>query len=150
MSIFQAKVRLQAKQSPSSATELPQTSSNAPTPYEANAPPTTASYAQIAAIQPPTHLAEHPEHAQSHFASKEDLEANKVDAPPPKRKITVFGKSRNKVKTNSAVDILRITLEREGIKGWYKGMQAQILKAVLSQGECDLGSKVWVDLWRGC
>jgi hypothetical protein len=51
------------------------------------------------------------------------------------RKYSIFGRNRNKVKTTSAVDILRTTLETEGIQGWYKGMQAQILKAMLSQGE---------------
>lgn len=32
-----------------------------------------------------------------------------------------------------ALDILRRVLKREGFAGWYQGMQAQIVKAVLSQ-----------------
>lgn len=36
----------------------------------------------------------------------------------------------------SAIGILRDTYKAKGFGGWYQGMQAQILKAVLSQGEC--------------
>jgi len=37
-------------------------------------------------------------------------------------------------KNEGAVDILARVLRKEGFLGWYKGMGAQILKAVLSQG----------------
>ncbi|KAJ3739219.1 mitochondrial carrier domain-containing protein [Lentinula detonsa] len=38
-----------------------------------------------------------------------------------------------KSKHPGALDILRKVLQREGVLGWYQGMQAQIIKAVLSQ-----------------
>ncbi len=97
-------------------------------------------HAAAAATAP--HVQETPEqkeHAQHHFASAEDLQANAV-AATRKARYTVFGKNRSRVKTASAVDILRATLEKEGVLGWYKGMQAQILKAVLSQGK-QLGNR---------
>ncbi len=45
-----------------------------------------------------------------------------------------------------ALWILRKTYEREGFKGWYVGMQAQILKAVLTQGEwyCYGAEMLWL------
>ncbi|CAJ0758462.1 23011_t:CDS:2 [Entrophospora sp. SA101] len=39
----------------------------------------------------------------------------------------------NIVKYNGAIDVLKKVLETDGILGWYRGMQAQISKAVLSQ-----------------
>ncbi|RIA84348.1 mitochondrial carrier domain-containing protein [Glomus cerebriforme] len=40
---------------------------------------------------------------------------------------------RKHQKYSGAIDVLRKVLESDGIPGWYKGMQAQITKAVLSQ-----------------
>ncbi|KAJ7928878.1 mitochondrial carrier domain-containing protein [Mycena leptocephala] len=39
----------------------------------------------------------------------------------------------SKLKHPGAIDILAQVLQREGILGWYRGMAAQIIKAVLSQ-----------------
>jgi hypothetical protein len=42
--------------------------------------------------------------------------------------------SARRPRDEGAVDILARVLRTEGFSGWYKGMGAQILKAVLSQG----------------
>jgi hypothetical protein len=39
----------------------------------------------------------------------------------------------NVVKYAGAIDVLKKVLKTDGISGWYRGMQAQITKAVLSQ-----------------
>ncbi|KAJ3966499.1 mitochondrial carrier domain-containing protein [Lentinula raphanica] len=49
------------------------------------------------------------------------------DAPPPHMY------HHTKSKHPGALDVLRKVLRREGVFGWYQGMQAQIIKAVLSQ-----------------
>lgn len=132
----QAKVRLQAKQSavPSGSPTGPRAASPATGTASTSQGTAIPSYASVTSAGPPVQeTPEQKEHAQHHFASTADLEANK--AAVAGRRYTVFGKNRSRVKTASAVDILRATLEKEGVTGWYKGMQAQILKAVLSQGE---------------
>ncbi|KAI0258400.1 mitochondrial carrier domain-containing protein [Gloeopeniophorella convolvens] len=50
--------------------------------------------------------------------------------PPP----ASAAASERRPKDEGAVDILARVLRTEGFLGWYKGMGAQILKAVLSQG----------------
>ncbi|CAH7686609.1 mitochondrial carrier domain-containing protein [Phakopsora pachyrhizi] len=42
-------------------------------------------------------------------------------------------KSRKREKYSGALDVLKQVLNEKGILGWYQGMQAQIIKAVLSQ-----------------
>jgi hypothetical protein len=42
-------------------------------------------------------------------------------------------KQKDLVQYKSAVDILAKVYRQEGLRGWYNGMQAQIMKAVLSQ-----------------
>ena len=71
-----------------------------------------------------------PAHEHSdHLVTSTDLEANKIDvAPEPTHQA---GPAR---KYTSAVELLKHTYAVHGFKGWYQGMSAQILKAVLSQG----------------
>ncbi|EIW71118.1 hypothetical protein TREMEDRAFT_67578 [Tremella mesenterica DSM 1558] len=52
-------------------------------------------------------------------------------------KVTFTNKSRTPAsvhKSTGALDILRHVYKKEGMKGWYRGLGAQILKAVLCQG----------------
>ena len=71
----------------------------------------------------------------THFVSEKDLEANaqEVTAQTPlKAPASTVNKQ---ARQTSAIGILRDTYKMKGFGGWYQGMQAQILKAVLSQGE---------------
>ncbi|RXK40905.1 hypothetical protein M231_01753 [Tremella mesenterica] len=76
--------------------------------------------------------------------SKGDLTISdpiKSDTDPsdftPEAKITSTTKSRSPTslhKSTGALAILRHVYKKEGMKGWYRGLGAQILKAVLCQG----------------
>ncbi|KAH9998856.1 adenine nucleotide transporter [Russula compacta] len=61
---------------------------------------------------------------------KEDVEESDEDTLPQ----PANGNARARRQNEGAVDILTRVLRKEGVLGWYKGMGAQILKAVLSQG----------------
>lgn len=90
---------------------------------------TTTSYAEVASTQP-----DH-EHG-SQFVTSSDIESNTSTAPANKQSVSGM----------SAIDILRQTYKRKGFAGWYQGMQAQILKAVLSQGEsCPILASLGLD-----
>ncbi|KAJ4477351.1 mitochondrial carrier domain-containing protein [Lentinula aciculospora] len=64
--------------------------------------------------------------ARSADINVDDLE-HLGDIPPPHKY------HHAKTKHPGALDVLGKVLKREGVVGWYQGMQAQIIKAVLSQ-----------------
>ncbi|KAF5391534.1 hypothetical protein D9757_002497 [Collybiopsis confluens] len=64
-------------------------------------------------------------------ARSADLDNEDLEDPP--EKVVPHKKHHDKSRHPGALDILARTLKREGIIGWYQGMQAQIIKAVLSQ-----------------
>ena len=66
---------------------------------------------------------------QDHLVTSTDLEANKTDVAPEHTPQAAPAR-----KYSSAVELLKHTYAVHGFKGWYQGMSAQILKAVLSQG----------------
>ncbi|KAF8271165.1 mitochondrial carrier domain-containing protein [Lactarius quietus] len=65
---------------------------------------------------------------QTRQKGAEDEEKENGTLPPP------ANGSARRPQDEGAVDILARVLRTEGFTGWYKGMGAQILKAVLSQG----------------
>lgn len=127
-----AKVRLQARKSTSTAAvDGPAGTATEPVVNGDD----KASYAEVA-----KHEAAH--ESQAHFATKEDIEANTHDGKSAgSSSSSVLDKlpalAQRKPETTSAIEILRETYAKRGFAGWYQGMQAQILKAVLSQGEWD-------------
>jgi hypothetical protein len=103
---------------------------------------------------------------QDGLVTEKDLQANKTDQnplpnPDPMPAFPVSPKSNptpaqgfpqhplqppanrsragDQKRFNSAIDLLRYTYQTKGFKGWYQGMTAQILKAVLSQGKSQVG-----------
>ncbi|KND04347.1 uncharacterized protein SPPG_00078 [Spizellomyces punctatus DAOM BR117] len=52
---------------------------------------------------------------------------------PPKDVGGLSAKDKENITYKSSVDILQKVLAREGLAGWYKGLQPQIVKAVLCQ-----------------
>ncbi|KAI9103039.1 mitochondrial carrier domain-containing protein [Phlyctochytrium arcticum] len=52
---------------------------------------------------------------------------------PPKTMASLSAKDQENLTYKSAADILQKTLKNEGIAGWYKGLQPQIVKAVICQ-----------------
>ncbi|KAG7562693.1 hypothetical protein FFLO_01853 [Filobasidium floriforme] len=126
-----AKVRLQAKSPKINSTASPSTSEQEP--------PTTTS------LSPPGSFADVVKHEPAHqhgdhLVTSTDLEANKAEASSSTPHVTgetEQGASKvpvEKKKFTSAVELLQYTYAKHGFKGWYQGMSAQILKAVLSQG----------------
>ncbi|KAJ9108510.1 hypothetical protein QFC20_003416 [Naganishia adeliensis] len=119
-----AKVRLQAKPpKPQGQTTTP----SAP-PANATEPTAPTSYANVVASSEPAH------ESDAHFVSEKDLEANTQEAAtqtPLKAAETVASKQSRQT---SAIGVLRDTYRTKGFAGWYQGMHAQIIKAVLSQG----------------
>ncbi|KAH9953900.1 mitochondrial carrier domain-containing protein [Russula dissimulans] len=67
--------------------------------------------------------------AKVRIQTRKNVEGSEDDTPPQ----PAHG-SAGRRETEGAVDILARVLRTEGFLGWYKGMGAQILKAVLSQG----------------
>ncbi|KAF7773383.1 hypothetical protein Agabi119p4_5550 [Agaricus bisporus var. burnettii] len=65
---------------------------------------------------------------QARNGDSEDAVEHEEELPPPQS----YRHAKNK--DASAVAILKRVWKREGFLGWYQGMQAQIVKAVLSQG----------------
>ncbi|KAJ9122944.1 hypothetical protein QFC24_003982 [Naganishia onofrii] len=127
-----AKVRLQAKPS---ATTLTPSAGAASTPAqpaqsstESVEPTAPTSYANVVASSEPAH------ESGDHFVSEKDLEANTQEAgtqhPLVPKQLHISKQTRQ----TSAIGILKDTYKSKGFAGWYQGMQAQILKAVLSQG----------------
>jgi hypothetical protein len=108
-------VRLQAK--PTKVNEST-TSSSKPEPT-----PTAGETIADAVKHAPAH-----EH-QDHLVTSTDLEANKTDVASEQTP-----QAAPAGKYTSAVELLKHTYAIHGFKGWYQGMSAQILKAVLSQG----------------
>ncbi|KAI8807933.1 mitochondrial carrier domain-containing protein [Cladochytrium replicatum] len=53
--------------------------------------------------------------------------------PPAHAHTSLSDKDRERVSYKSSLDVLKKVLESDGIVGWYKGMPAQITKAVLCQ-----------------
>ncbi|KAF5339286.1 hypothetical protein D9758_013334 [Tetrapyrgos nigripes] len=64
---------------------------------------------------------------QARSADAEDAQESSIDAPKAHQY------HHNHSQHPGAIDILRRVLQKEGLVGWYQGMQAQIIKAVLSQ-----------------
>ncbi|KAI8908979.1 mitochondrial carrier domain-containing protein, partial [Gorgonomyces haynaldii] len=52
---------------------------------------------------------------------------------PPKDADALSPKTQEALKYKSSIDILKKVYQTDGFKGWYKGMRAQIVKAVFSQ-----------------
>jgi solute carrier family 25 (peroxisomal adenine nucleotide transporter), member 17 len=52
---------------------------------------------------------------------------------PKESLVNLTEKQKQSVQYTSAVDILAKVYRQEGLRGWYNGMSAQIMKAVLSQ-----------------
>lgn len=122
-----AKVRLQARKTTSSSSSV---NGSAATGVVGGDNDKT-SYAEVA-----KHEAAH--ESQAHFATKEDIEANTHEGQSGGSEAVVDklpAVVQRKPDTTSAIQILKETYARRGFAGWYQGMQAQILKAVLSQGE---------------
>ncbi|GHJ88843.1 hypothetical protein NliqN6_5245 [Naganishia liquefaciens] len=124
-----AKVRLQARPTTNVSSSGTQ-STSLPASSSANATDPTAptSFANVVASTEPAH------ESGTHFVSEKDLEANaqEVTAQTPlKAPASTVNKQ---ARQTSAIGILRDTYKMKGFGGWYQGMQAQILKAVLSQG----------------
>ncbi|KAF9453508.1 mitochondrial carrier [Macrolepiota fuliginosa MF-IS2] len=65
---------------------------------------------------------------QARSADSEDATEHNGELPLPN------GHRNTHNKNSGAIDILKRVWRREGFLGWYQGMQAQIIKAVLSQG----------------
>ncbi|KAJ3177654.1 ADP/ATP carrier protein [Geranomyces variabilis] len=57
----------------------------------------------------------------------------KMQWKPPKHVATLSQKDRDAVTYKSSIDILQKVLAKEGVTGWYNGLQPQIIKAVLCQ-----------------
>ncbi|KAI8820775.1 mitochondrial carrier domain-containing protein [Fimicolochytrium jonesii] len=57
----------------------------------------------------------------------------KMQWKPPKHVQNLSEKEREAVTYKSSIDILQKVLVREGLAGWYNGLQPQIIKAVLCQ-----------------
>jgi adenine nucleotide transporter 17 len=136
---YQAKVRLQAKSPKAdSATSAP-----GQEPTTSTSPP--GSFADV--------VKHEPAHSHGdHFVSTTDLEANKTESSSSssgdRDHALRIGQEKEaphmsqveveKKKFTSAVELLQYTYAKHGFKGWYQGMSAQILKAVLSQGTSGL------------
>lgn len=122
--ITQAKVRLQAKPSSSASTisAAAAPSATSAQPLEPTAP---TSYANVVASSEPAH------ESGDHFVSEKDLEANTQEASAQQ---PLIPKHSKQTRQTSAIGVLKDTYKSKGFAGWYQGMQAQILKAVLSQG----------------
>lgn len=125
-----AKVRLQAK--------APKGPKPAPTTTTTQEKSSSDSPSFAAALQKePAH-----EH-KDHFVSAGDLEANKAEGADADKAVSSVSKHHKRHhhhhhhhrKYHSAIELLQHTYELHGFAGWYQGMGAQILKAVLSQGE---------------
>ena len=58
-----------------------------------------------------------------------------VDPAPKPAAIPKITKRRKEV---GALGILAHVYQKDGLKGWYQGLNAQILKAVLCQGDLGL------------
>jgi hypothetical protein len=132
---LQAKVRLQAK--PPTKPQSQTTTPSAP-PANTTEPTAPTSYANVVASSEPAH------ESGAHFVSEKDLEANAQEAAgaqtPLQATETVAGKQ---VRQTSAIGVLRDTYRTKGFAGWYQGMHAQIIKAVLSQGELHSRRQGW-------
>jgi hypothetical protein len=111
----QAKVRLQAKSVSSSSS--PSTSTSASTQSEKH----EETYAEIA----------------SHPASSS---APVVDHNPELDVAPSLVKARGQTQKGGAIELLTRVYEEKGLAGWYKGLGAQIVKAVLCQGTSSLSS----------
>lgn len=109
---MQAKVRLQARPAPRSIAD--QTTGK-----------DGASYAAIAAAPPapdaPVVEAGEPSSSASVSASTLAPNSSSKAARP---------------KENGALQLLQEIYKEHGVAGWYQGLGAQIIKAVLCQGEC--------------
>ncbi|KAJ9103226.1 hypothetical protein QFC21_002649 [Naganishia friedmannii] len=130
-----AKVRLQAKPSASASTASAGAASAASTlaqpaqPSTETLEPTAAtSYANVVASSEPAH------ESSDHFVSEKDLEANSQEAGTQQPLLPKQAQVSKQTRQSSAIGILKDTYKSKGFAGWYQGMQAQILKAVLSQG----------------
>ncbi|KAI5451603.1 hypothetical protein NCC49_001587 [Naganishia albida] len=119
-----AKVRLQAK--PASVARTFQNPSPEAPSADATEPTAPNSYANVVASSEPAH------ESGEHFVSEKDLEANAQESSAHAPS-TVAKTSTGKRQT-SALGVLRDTYKTKGFAGWYQGMHAQIIKAVLSQG----------------
>lgn len=123
-----AKVRLQAKPTVETrSATLPSTEGKASSPV---------SFAD-AVKHEPTH------HHKGGLVTAEDLDANKEEShstlaitssPAPISTLTSAPASGSQKRHTSAIALLKATYASHGFKGWYQGMAAQLLKAVLSQG----------------
>jgi hypothetical protein len=127
----QAKVRLQAKSPKTDSIASPSTSEQQPQTTTSVSPP--GSFADVVKHEPAHQHGDH-------LVTSTDLEANKAEASSSKPHITRDEEREarkapvEKKKFTSAVELLQYTYAKHGFKGWYQGMSAQILKAVLSQG----------------
>jgi len=66
---------------------------------------------------------------QTRTADEEEAKVEGLELPVAHRS----HHEHSKLKHPGAIDILAQVLQREGVAGWYRGMAAQITKAVLSQ-----------------
>ncbi|TPX61725.1 hypothetical protein PhCBS80983_g00997 [Powellomyces hirtus] len=57
----------------------------------------------------------------------------KMQWKPPKHVATLSQKDRDAVTYKSSIDILQKVFKKEGLAGWYNGLQPQIIKAVICQ-----------------
>ncbi|KAJ9105947.1 hypothetical protein QFC19_003281 [Naganishia cerealis] len=124
-----AKVRLQAKPAaPAVSAQAGPTSTSAQPSSETVEPTAPTSYANVVASSEAAH------ESGEHFVSEKDLEANAQEAAAQQPLISKQTNVNKRTRQTSAIGILRDTYKTKGFSGWYQGMQAQILKAVLSQG----------------
>lgn len=122
-----AKVRLQAK---SKSKSIPQSSnthsSNALSPVQQTSS-LTESYAEIASHTPAPDAPVVHEHEHGHQSQSQDIEKGTSTSNP----VSI---GHGKKGGEGAIALLAKVYKEKGVAGWYKGLGAQIIKAVLCQG----------------